>query len=89
MKLEILKDTGTVRVTLSERNLLALFAKLHDPDSICTIYNTKEVNGVPTTLILVAEEDDVHYGDRKPGLMAPKTEKIIQKIQVSVKPKVN
>lgn len=89
MKLEILKDTGTVRVTLSERNLLALFAKLHDPDSVCMIYNTKEVNGTPTTLVVIAEEDAVHYEGRKPGLMHPKTEKIIQKIQASVKPKVN
>lgn len=54
-----LERVGTVpRIVLSERNLLALLAKLREPDSARTLYGC----GVYVT----AEVDDVHYVDRVP-----------------------
>lgn len=84
MKLEIENDpfdvprTGppTVTVTLSRRNLKVLLAKLdgHPWRSACTITN------YDGHLIVKAEEDDAHYGQRQaeggpgPGPMHPDTE---------------
>ena len=71
MRVEIGED-GALHVTLSRRNLYTLIAKLdgHPPDSKCAI--RAPANMMPT--LVRAEEDDVHYGERKPDMMAPETE---------------
>lgn len=65
-----------VGVYLSRRNLVTLLAKLdgHPKNSACTIVRTLD-NG--TELVVTAEENAVHYGDRKPGSMHPDTEEAI------------
>lgn len=79
MKLEIQADIrgeSIVIVTLSRRNLKALLAKLggHPVDSALTITN------YDGHLIVKAEEDDAHYGQRMAeggppaGVMHPDTE---------------
>ena len=59
-------------VAVSRRNLLALVAKLDGfpKGSECAIHG----DGV----LLSAEENDVHYGEREPGLMHPDTEEHIK-----------
>gem|GEM_PF-6708962 len=74
--------SGTVRVTLSERNLKALLAKLagSPPNSACTLtYDTRD--GV--VLIVQAEPDALHYANPErdiphPGPMHPDTEERIR-----------
>jgi hypothetical protein len=74
--------TGTVKVTLSERNLKALLAKLagSPPSSACTLtYDTRD--GV--VLIVMAEPDALHYANPErdspvPGTMHPDTEDLIR-----------
>lgn len=67
-------------VTVSRRNLRALLAKLdgHPPDSNCTI--TKMSEDLSQRLILRAEPDEKHYGDRPypPGGMHPSTERAME-----------
>lgn len=80
MRLEM--QSGTVRVTLSERNLKALLAKLAEspPNSACTLtYDTRD--GV--VLIVKAEPDALHYTNPErdtphPGPMHPDTEEHIR-----------
>ena len=60
-------------ILLSKRNLLALLNKVDDPDSLKTIY--KWTGGV--NVKIVAEPDDLHYGEGEPGMMSAKTEKFI------------
>ena len=67
------------RIFLSERNLLALLAKLREPDSSRTIYGC----GVYVT----AEADDVHYADRvPPGPCTEVTEAGIDELRGTVRP---
>lgn len=72
MRLEL--DLGqTIHVFLSQRNLLALLAKLDGlpADSERTIALDTEAG----TLLVTAEPDHQHYGDRPPpGPMHPATE---------------
>jgi hypothetical protein len=75
MRLEI-ADDGTIHVTLSHRNLLALLAKLSgSPErSHCSIAWDR--------LIVHAEPDDVHYAGRVlPGPMHPTTEARITQLE--------
>jgi hypothetical protein len=71
MRLEL--HGSVVRVTLSERNLRALLAKLkgHPPGSACTItYDT----GEGPTLVVSAEPDAIHYAHPErdvPGVAGP------------------
>jgi hypothetical protein len=78
MRLEFVSPAEIV-VTLSQRNLLALLAKLggYPPDSTCTI-TCAGVDGPGLTVH--AESDEEHYGDRPepPGAMHPNTEARIQ-----------
>jgi len=80
MRLEM--HSGTVRVTLSERNLKRLLAKLagSPPNLACTLtYDTRD--GV--VLIVTAESDAIHYAHPErdthhPGPMHPDTEKRVR-----------
>lgn len=60
----------TVAVTLSERNLRALLDKLTWEESERTIFRDCE-NGM--RLVVVAEPNEVHYANRPPGQMHPRT----------------
>lgn len=64
-------DYGTIRVTLSRRNLQTLLYKLDVPESRCTIVRATEGGHY---LEVKAEENDVHYGERTPGEMHPREE---------------
>jgi hypothetical protein len=76
MRLEV--QGGVVRVTLSERNLRALLAKLggSPPNSACTLsYDTRD----GLVLYVTAEPNDIHYTNPErdtpvPGTMHPDTE---------------
>jgi hypothetical protein len=60
---------GTVEVTLSRRNLMILLSKLdRGEQSAATIYRRGDGDQEPT-IIVSAEEDDLHYADRVPGTM--------------------
>ena len=75
MRLEI-ADDGTIHVTLSRRNLLALLAKLsgNPEESHCAIAWDR--------LIVQAEPDAVHYAGRvPPGRMHPATEIQIKQME--------
>jgi hypothetical protein len=80
MRLEV--QGGVVRVTLSERNLRALLAKLggSPPNSACTLsYDTKD----GLVLYVTAEPNDIHYANPErdspvPGPMHPDTEERIR-----------
>lgn len=61
-------------VRLSKRNLQALLTKLDHEWSAKTITRSFE-DGI--TLVVIAEDDDTHYGKRQPGTMHPDTEKDI------------
>jgi len=62
-------------VYLSRRNLLALLAKLdgHPKGSQCSI--------IRDSLQVIAEEDDEHYKERKPGKMHAETERKIKEMK--------
>jgi hypothetical protein len=73
MRLEV-DDDGLVIVTLSERNLRALLAKVQGQpaESVCAIRLGR--------LLVHAEPDAVHYANRlAPGAMSPATEAAILK----------
>lgn len=55
----------TVSVVLSKRNLLALLAKVDDPDSGKTIFLLGDADGYD--LWVHAEPDILHYGMREPA----------------------
>jgi hypothetical protein len=85
MRLDLLGDgeETVVRVTLSERNILALFQKLGMPGSARTLASAHAYRDgeLVDDLILVvdAEDDDEHYGERDfpPGPMHPQTEQFL------------
>lgn len=62
-----------VHVVLSRRNLLALLAKIDDPDSQRTIVK-RDVLG---TVVIEAENDEAHYQGAPAGEMGEKAEKFI------------
>ncbi len=62
-------DHGLI-ITLSRRNLLALLTKLDDPSSLKTLYKPFD----DYFIVIKAEDDDVHYINRTPGEMSPRTE---------------
>lgn len=66
--------TGLTTVTLSKRNLLALLHKVDDPASAKIIYRRLE-NG--QVLVVQAEPDEEHYGERTPGVMTFNIEEFI------------
>ena len=68
MKLEMF-DNGA-RVTLSKRNLQTLLNKLEREDSHRTLFRITEAGN----LVVVAEPDEKHYADRKPGAVHPADE---------------
>jgi hypothetical protein len=85
MRLDLLGDgeETVVRVTLSERNLLALFQKLAMPGSARTLASAHAYRDGQLVddliLVVAAEDDDEHYGKRGfgPGLMHPLTEQFL------------
>lgn len=72
--MRVVKDQGgsPVEVVLSRRNLLSLLSKLDHDWSARTIFNGD--------IVVRAEEDDEHYGDRTPGQMHPATEADIARL---------
>lgn len=78
--MKIIRDNSgeIVGVKLSERNLLALLAKLDQPESLRTL--TKG------WFFVTAESDADHYPpDYVPGPMTPETEAAIQAIKQAIK----
>ena len=69
MKIEI-GDYATV-ITLSRRNLKTLLLKLDEPDSFKSIFRDTAEGG---RFYIKAEDDEVHYEDRTPGIMHPREE---------------
>jgi len=63
-------DYGTVRVTVSRRNLRTLLAKLDEPTSQRTLVRRTEDH----FLFITAEDDDVHYSGREAGEVHPREE---------------
>lgn len=61
-----------VTLALSERNLLGLLAKLHDPLSQRTL--TRFNDDGDMLFVVRAEPNDEHYQSREPGPMHPRTE---------------
>jgi hypothetical protein len=78
MKFEIDNVHRIAEITLSRRNLLALLGKLdgHPEGSGKTIAREAE-NG--WRLVIIAEENPQHYGDRPAGAMEAATERYIRK----------
>jgi hypothetical protein len=75
MESKINHNKRTISVSLSKRNLIALLTKLDHEHSGRTIYKETEDGYM---LIVQAESDEEHYGDRTPGVMHPVTETDIQ-----------
>jgi hypothetical protein len=76
---KLTKDAkGMPVLTLSERNLIAMLAKLHQPGSACTIYNQD--------FTFVGESDEAHYRQREypPGAMVNDTEHLSRLIKRAV-----
>lgn len=78
MNVELIDEGGghvLARVTLSERNVRTLMAKIegHPPESHKQL--TRQVNHT-VGLMVIVEDDEKHYGDRGygPGPMHPDTE---------------
>jgi hypothetical protein len=65
-----------IEVKLSRRNLLSLLHKLEMEDSAFTIIKYTD-DGMVT---LIAEPDEVHYGDRIPGTMHWETERFVMEM---------
>lgn len=81
------KGRQVVEVTLSERNLLALLAKLYIDGSRRTLINTDTPEGY--VLKLVAEDDKTHYssvtrGGAPAGAMASPTEEFVQLLKTTL-----
>lgn len=75
-----------VRVTLSERNLLTLLVKLHQPWSARTIFGRYPCVGQEhredLLLVVHAQSDAAHYAEREPpGAMHPATEAIVASLR--------
>lgn len=87
MRLEIQGDGSELVVTLSERNLLALLAKLHEPKSRARLSTINAFHdGEPVwdvTLTLRAETDEEHYQGRPdpPGDLQPQTEAAVARLR--------
>jgi len=65
---------GTIIISLSERNLLALLSKLKRKNSAKTLCKTTDAGFI----MLIAEPDSEHYGTTEPGKMHPIDEIFIQ-----------
>lgn len=78
MKFEIDVYRSVAEIKLSRRNLLTLLGKLdgHPTGSGKTIAREAE-NG--WRLVIIAEENPDHYGDRPAGAMEASTERYIRK----------
>lgn len=83
MRLDI--SGSAVLVTLSQRNLLALLAKVSDPFSARMLAtgnayrDGEEINDI--SLIVRCEPDTTHYADRlPPGPMRPAIEALIERL---------
>ncbi len=62
----IIRPDQHIEIVLSKRNLLTLLSKLEWPDSAKTITDGD--------IYVRAESDEIHYKDRDPGPMHPRTE---------------
>lgn len=89
MRLDV-HSNGLFLVTLSRRNLLALLAKLDQPNSTRTILGGYVyVDGKLADLVLAlrAEPDEQHYANREPaGRMLETTEAAIRWAQLRSQP---
>lgn len=66
-----------VTLVLSERNLLAMLAKVNDSESARTIQRFSDDGSM--LFVVRAEPNDQHYGDRVPGEMHPRTERKLER----------
>lgn len=71
-------NTGPRLVILSRRNLMTLLAKLdgHPKGSACAIIGGDDAIGIA----VIAEEDEIHYAGRIPGVMHHETESRIKEM---------
>lgn len=84
MKATYDKDSDTVTVTLSERNILALLAQIRDPNrAAAALVRGGDPSVDEPTILVQGQPDDLHYGTREdpPGIMRVGTEKIMAEIQ--------
>lgn len=73
--MRLLQGAAEIKVTLSRRNLLALLHKLDWEGSERTI---QKLTDDGTTLTVIAENNDEHYGDSVAGTMHDETEQFIE-----------
>lgn len=66
------------QITLSRRNLQTLIAKLDGFPKESKAHLMRDDPLTGSRLVVVAEEDDVHYADRVPGAMHLETEERIR-----------
>ena len=68
--MDVRLDDGPVFVTLSRRNILELLAELESdyPTAVLSRWCTQP-SGDSVFLVVEAQENDAHYGDRKPGTL--------------------
>jgi hypothetical protein len=71
-ELEEASGRRVVTLELSERNLLSLLAKLHDPQSQRTLQRFSDDGSM--LFVVRAKASDAHYDGRVPGPMHPRTE---------------
>ena len=64
----------TVEVILSRRNVLTLAHKMDVPSSARTIFKSTAAGQI----IVKVEDDTVHYGESRHGVMSPDTEAYIR-----------
>ena len=68
-----------VTLALSERNLLALLAKVNDPASFRTL--TRFSDDGSMLFVVRAEPNEAHYGGREPGAVHPRTEVLMAQMK--------
>jgi hypothetical protein len=72
----IVDPAGTIGITLSRRNLVALLSKLDEPRSARTLLRRLEDGRL---LVVTAESDAEHYAERNSvGVMTPQAEQAIK-----------
>lgn len=74
------QDDRVTKVTLSERNLLALLAKLQQESSFCEL-QIRDQQG--RLLSVKAERDEDHYGERIPGPLSDETQEILNRVKAA------
>lgn len=76
MKIREMEEGRGLIVVLSKRNLLALLHKVDLPEG--ESHRTLARDTEEGVIIVTAEPDDQHYGDRIPGPVTPDTDAFIR-----------